>query len=388
MESAVRQGEEEGRGSNSHRSSSKHLDFFGSQVTSEMVSQVEKFRQAELQDIPSSMKARSEASYGASPKCVSVYSPHLKAGSSRQDLSQSVALTSLQNISLDEDRGKVKWREGETPVTESSAPPAERKRRMNKTSRRSSLPGGMMDSRSFFVAQSAFCAQNPFRVQNFTDFSINPKYDYPPNMKDYRPMVSALAPQWLHSTISDGVQAIKEQFKHVPSISASVHGKVTLEEMITNVCAGEYFLRWTRQLFNEKSKKYYFWMNTKRYLLCWRSGLSFTTVSKLRLRSVLKIVPECISFEGKPMYRMIVHGEKLLIFGTRHRSLFDQWYEVLRCITAANAYQGVPALWKRPTASLPKRVNQWNLRYTPLEEVLITDAKTRNHVSNDIGWTD
>eukprot|EP00796_Vickermania_ingenoplastis_P012910 gene12910-8767_t len=238
-----------------------------------------------------------------------------------------------------------------------------------------------------FVVKSSFCTQNPFRVQSFTDFTINPDYSAPPSMKDYKAVATTSGMEGLRAVKMDSIQALKDQFQRAATASFRPMGRVSLDEVLMYLCAGEWFWKWRVEhiLDIQKRQRRYFWLNGDRCALMWAMSDSVITFSQLSLRSVVEITPDCVTVNGKVMYRMTLHSEKTLIFGTEHRILFDQWYAVLQYIVSPNYKHGVAGLWKRPSVSTTTAEGKWASRYSPLQAELMEDARNK---AQSTTWTD
>lgn len=241
-----------------------------------------------------------------------------------------------------------------------------------------------------YVATSAFCAKNPFRVQSFTDFVMDPIYDAPTDLRDYKAVINPADIDGVRAEYVDSVQAVKAQVKEVSSIPYHQVGKATLEESIIFLCAGNIFFKWPSVLHSDKESfhRRYFWLDAKRCSLTWAVPGLLITFSQLRLRSVMKMTTDCITVRDREIYRMILLGKKVLVFGTPHRILFDQWYAVLRYIISPNSLHGAPGLWQRPSALPIARMGRWESRYSPLYAELLDSKEKEPKLYQSTVWSD
>lgn len=239
-----------------------------------------------------------------------------------------------------------------------------------------------------YVAKSSFCAQNPFRTQTLADFTIDPDYSTPAHIKEYKAVSTSAGVEGLRAVKVNSIQALKDRFKHAACTPYMPVGKGTLDEMIMYLCAGEWFMRWhwTHCADPKKYKRRYFWLDGERCSLMWALSESIVSFSQLKLRSVERMVSDCVSVNGKVIFRMQLYGEKILVFGTEHRLLFDQWFSVLRYIISPNNGHGVPGLWQRPSHSTVTRVGRWASRYSPLQAELLNDIQFKS--KKNTGWTE
>lgn len=241
-----------------------------------------------------------------------------------------------------------------------------------------------------YVAKSAFCASNPFRVQSFTEFVINPIYDPPRHLKNYKALKATTEMEEVQVGNADSVQLVKARIKQVSSIPFHPVGKATLDEMIVFMCAGELFFKWNSTLTsdNKKFEERYFWLDGKQCSLMWALPGVIITFSQLQLRTVVKITTDCISVGDRVLYRMILHGKKKLVLGTPQHILFDQWFAVLDYLISPNASHGAPGLWQRPSDLPITHVGRWEARYSPLDAEIIEAKNNEPRRFKSSAWTD
>lgn len=244
--------------------------------------------------------------------------------------------------------------------------------------------------RPSYVAKSAFCAMNPFRVQSFTDFVMDPIYGPPKHIQDYKAVTTVSDMDGAHPDNLDSVQAAKAQIRQLTSAPFHPVGKATLDEMIVFLCAGDLFFKWPsmRSSDNRKYQRRYFWLDGKRCSLMWSLPGVLITFSQLRLQSVEKVTTDCITVHDRVLYRMILFSKDVLVFGTPHRILFDQWYAVLQYIISPNALHGAPGLWQRPSAVPITRVGHWESRYSPLYAELLDAKQKEPKLYQNATWSD
>lgn len=236
-----------------------------------------------------------------------------------------------------------------------------------------------------YVVKSCFCSQNPFRVQTFTDFTIHPDYSCPSDVKSYSVAMATQEGSERGFQMGSLASIISRYRLHAGS-AFSLKEETNFEETLMYLCAGEWFWKWKRRE-GKTYKRFYFWLNGAQGTLHWALTDTFVSFSQLRLRSIVKVSADSVvHVDNKTIYRMTVDGERCLVFGTENRLLFDQWFSVLRSISASNNVLGVPGLWKRPSTSAVIREDRWASRYNPLEALLAEESKQR---SSQVGaWTD
>lgn len=241
-----------------------------------------------------------------------------------------------------------------------------------------------------YVAKSAFCASNPFRVQSFTDFVIDPIYDPPRHLKTYKALKATTEMEEVQLGNEDSVQLMKARIKQVSSIPFHPVGKATLDEMIVFMCAGELFFKWPSTLASDNNNfsKRYFWLDGKQCSLMWGFPGVIITFSQLKLRTIVKITTDCISVGGRVLYRMILHGKRKLVWGTPQHILFDQWFAVLDYLISPNASRGAPGLWQRPSDLPITHVGRWEARYSPLDAEIIEAKNNEPRRFKSSAWSD
>ncbi|KPI87228.1 hypothetical protein ABL78_3698 [Leptomonas seymouri] len=245
---------------------------------------------------------------------------------------------------------------------------------------------------SGYVAQTAYAQKNPFRCQDFAEFTANPTYEPPSGFDIYSQAMATRVYGLEVSRASQGefmMQRLVEA-AHPATATERAEMEALLSSVLEKLQVGDWFYKWTR--INHVHQRYV-WLNLQRGTLMWSMSPKQSVVlnAEIKLSTVTSITPDCLQLEVpmRVFYRMTINTpDRCISLATEIRKKFDVWYRVLLQLTAPNLVYGVPAVWGRPSNSVNTTgrgaASRWASRFSPLDAVV---NDTTGHMGQDEIYT-
>lgn len=268
--------------------------------------------------------------------------------------------------------------------------------------------------------QHVTCKRNPFRVQSFEDFCVDPRYDAPADYLHYidATRTSGRGDQDFHAHRSDlfirrllhmaqstGAQSSAAwrggrptelgdmtSTQAVPYSAEAVQSRLQqMRSALDETSRGAWFLKWTR---TNRVHRRFVWLDIEAGKLLWSSSPQYTfSSSQLDLTEVAHMTNQLLSdsLSHRRFYQFTFHMTcRNITLATELREKFKLWYTLLRQLTMANSVCSIPGLWSRPSQKDARvggrgAMSQWMTRYSPLQAILDSAAAS---AGNDIDLND